>query len=340
MYTGRRIFVAIGLVFLMTVALVAGFGYYLVSPANEAGRDRVVLVPEGATLRQVASGLASKDVIRGKRLFLLWGRLTASGREIKAGEYLLSSRMPPVEIMNVLRKGNVICHPLTIPEGYTAHQIAALLAEKHLLDAGSFQSVVFDPDSPKRYGLSAPSLEGFLYPDTYHFSRGLIASSVVQTMVRRFFEVIAPLREAIEQNSMALEQIVTIASLVEKETGRAEERPLIAGVFLNRLNRGMRLASDPTVIYGIKEFDGNLTRNDLKDPTPYNTYVIRGLPPGPIANPGIEAIRAVLYPAETDYLYFVSKNDGTHHFSETLSEHNRAVTVYQKNRAQMITRNP
>jgi UPF0755 protein len=129
---------------------------------------------------------------------------------------------------------------------------------------------------------------------------------------------------------MNLPELITLASIVEKETGLAEERPTIASVFLNRLKKGMRLESDPTVIYGIKDFDGNLTRKDLNRATPYNTYIIRGLPPGPIANPGLEAIRAVLYPAQTDYLYFVSRNDGSHHFSKTLSEHNKAVQIYQK----------
>jgi UPF0755 protein len=139
---------------------------------------------------------------------------------------------------------------------------------------------------------------------------------------------------------MSMEEVVTLASIVEKETGLAKERPVIASVFLNRLKKGMRLESDPTVIYGIKDFRGNLKRKDLSEPTPYNTYVIRGLPPGPIANPGREAIEAVLYPAETDYLFFVSKNDGSHYFSKTLSEHNRAVRTYQKSRRTRRKRTP
>jgi UPF0755 protein len=151
-------------------------------------------------------------------------------------------------------------------------------------------------------------------------------------MVRRFWEVLAPYKETIKKSHLSLEQVVTLASIVEKETGRAEERPKIASVFLNRLRKKMRLESDPTVIYGLASFSGNLTKKDLERPTRYNTYVIRGLPPGPIASPGIEAIKAVLFPARSGYLYFVSKNDGTHHFSRTLAEHNRAVTRYQKRR--------
>jgi UPF0755 protein len=149
-------------------------------------------------------------------------------------------------------------------------------------------------------------------------------------MVNRFMGVIEPFREKMDEMGMTMEEVVTLASIVEKETGRARERPRIASVFLNRLKKGMRLESDPTVIYGLTEFDGNLTRAHLKKKTPYNTYRIKGLPPGPISNPGEDSIRAVLYPEETDYLYFVSKNDGSHYFSRSLEEHNRAVYLYQK----------
>ena len=151
-------------------------------------------------------------------------------------------------------------------------------------------------------------------------------------MVKRFFEVTKPFKERIGASGMTFQQVITLASLIEKETGQRAERPVIASVFLNRLKRGMRLESDPTVIYGIRDFNGNLTRKDLGEPTPYNTYVIKGLPFGPIANPGEESIKAVLYPADTDYLYFVSKNNGSHHFSKTLREHNRAVQKHQKKR--------
>ena len=161
---------------------------------------------------------------------------------------------------------------------------------------------------------------------------GLSPASILGAMLKRFRQIIEPLRARIAALDMTLDEVITLASIVEKETGKAEERPLIASVFLNRLNRGMRLESDPTVIYGIEEFNGNLTKDDLAEPTSYNTYIIKGLPPGPIANPGLESIKAVLYPAKTDFLFFVSKNDGSHQFSKTLKEHNRAVRIYQKKR--------
>ena len=207
-----------------------------------------------------------------------------------------------------------------------------MLEQKGLVNKNEFLTLTSDPDIAGSYGLSGPDLEGYLYPDTYQFSRGLSATSIVDVMVKHFLEVIAPFRDQIKGSGMTLAQVVILASIVEKETGCSGERPLIASVFLNRLKKNNRLESDPTVIYGIKDFNGNLTKKDLAKPTPYNTYAIRGLPPGAIANPGKEAIKAVLYPANTSYMYFVSKNDGTHHFSKTLSEHNNAVRIYQKNR--------
>jgi len=309
-----------------------GFAYYLVSPAKQGGPDQVFFVMQGSTLNEVAGELEMKEIITSKGLFLIWGRIKGHGRSIKAGEYRLNSGMPPHKILDILIRGVIVTHQVTIPEGFTGEQIGELLKKKGLVDKDEFLSLTGNPDVAKSYGISGPGLEGYLYPDTYQFSRGLSAVSIIDVMVKRFWEVVAPLGERAEQRGMTMEKVVTLASIVEKETGRAEERPVIASVFLNRLKRGNRLESDPTVIYGIEDFNGNLSRKDLAEPTPYNTYVIRGLPPGPIANPGQEAIRAVLYPAETDYLYFVSKNDGSHCFSKTLSEHNKAVKIYQKNR--------
>ena len=336
----RLVFFALGFLFLIGVSLTIGFAYYLVSPARKGGEDQVFFVREGATLKKVGDALERKGIITNKRLFLIWAEFKGYGTQIKAGEYRLNPHMSPLEIMNILRKGTIITHPVTIPEGFTITQIGELLEEKGLVDKDKFLSLTADPEIAGRYGIPGPGLEGYLYPDTYRFGRGLSPISIIDVMVGRFREVSAPFRERAEQAGMSMEAVITLASIVEKETGLAKERPVIASVFLNRLKKGMRLESDPTVIYGIKSFTGNLKKKDLSERTPYNTYVIRGLPPGPIANPGREAIEAVLYPAETDYLYFVSKNDGSHHFSKTLSEHNRAVRTYQKNRRTRGKRTP
>ena len=326
----RLVFISIGLFFLIVVFLSFGFGLFLVSPADKGGSDQVFIVKEGASLKEVAGDLEKTGLITDKTLFVLWTRLKGYGKDIRAGEYSLSPAMAPVQMIEILRKGLVILHPVTIPEGFTRDQIADALAAKGLADKRRFLELTQDKALLRQYGISAPNFEGYLFPDTYQFSRGTPALAILDTMVKRFKQVVAPLMEKSQGMGMKFEEVVILASIVEKETGRPEERPLIASVFLNRLRLGMRLESDPTVIYGIENFDGDLKKKDLADKTPYNTYVIHGLTPGPIANPGFESIKAVMDPARTDYLYFVSKNDGSHHFSKTLAEHNRAVEIYQK----------
>lgn len=326
----RLVFISIGLFFLVVVFFSLGFGLFLMSPADKGGADQVFIVKEGSSLKEVAGDLEKTGLITNKTLFVLWTRVKGYGKDLRAGEYALSPAMAPVQLLEILRKGLVILYPVTIPEGFTRDQIADALAAKGLADKKRFLELTRDKALLRQYGISGPSFEGYLFPDTYHFSRGMPTSAVLDTMVKRFKQVVAPLMEKSQATGMKFEDVVILASIVEKETGKPEERPLIASVFLNRLRLGMRLESDPTVIYGIENFDGDLKKKDLTEKTPYNTYVIHGLTPGPIANPGLESIKAVMDPARTDYLYFVSRNDGSHHFSKTLAEHNRAVEMYQK----------
>ncbi|MEW6668562.1 MAG: endolytic transglycosylase MltG [Thermodesulfobacteriota bacterium] len=334
MSTRRIVLISIGLLFVVGVFLAMALGLFLVSPAQKGAPAQVVIVREGQSPRELADDLEQKGIVSSSRLFLFWTRLLGYGKMIRAGEYSLSPDMSPMTILEKLIRGLVITYPITIPEGFTRLQIAELLAQRGLVDKETFLSLTRDPAVLKKYAVSGPNLEGYLFPDTYHFARGTLAQTVVDTMVKRFFQMVLPSKEAVEKSGMKMEEVITLASIVEKETGRAEERPLIASVFLNRLKKGMRLDSDPTVIYGIENFDGDLKKHDLTRETPYNTYVIPGLTPGPIANPGLASIRAVLFPAKTRYLYFVAKNDGSHHFSRTLAEHNRAVNTYQRKKAQ------
>jgi UPF0755 protein len=326
----RVILLLSGLVFLVILLLVVSAVHFLITPAEREGMEQVVFIQEGLSLKEVANELEKRSIIVNKALFGLWGKIMGSARRIKAGEYRLSPNMPPIKILEILTAGTVITYPVTFPEGYTIEQIADVLDRNGLVEKEEFVSLAHNPAVLKQYNITGPSLEGYLYPDTYHLPRGISSSAVVDTMVSRFRQLTGPLEKRAEAVGMTMEDVIILASIVEKETGLAEERPIIASVFLNRLKQGMRLESDPTVIYGIKGFNGNLTRKDLREPTLYNTYVIRGLPIGPIANPGFEAIKAVLFPEETDYLYFVSKNDGSHQFSKTLAEHNKAVRLYQK----------
>lgn len=327
----KRVFFLVSLLlFLIVLLLFVGAWLFLVIPAEEEGMEQVVLVQEGLSLNEVANELEKRNIIVNKTLFGLWGKTMGFSRRIKAGEYRLGPNMPPIRILETLTSGAVITYPVTFPEGYTIEQIADVLDRNGLVEKEEFVSLAHDPAVLKKYNITGPSLEGYLYPDTYHLARGISSSAVVDAMVNRFRQLTGPLEKRAEAVGMTMEDVIILASIVEKETGLAEERPMIASVFLNRLKQGMRLESDPTVIYGIKDFNGNLTRKDLREPTLYNTYLIRGIPIGPIANPGFEAIKAVLFPEETDYLYFVSRNDGSHHFSKTLSEHNEAVRLYQR----------
>jgi len=298
-------------------------------PVAPEGGKRTFVVLEGWTLRDAASALEREGLIRSEKALRLLARVRGGGRGVRAGEYSLSPAMEPGEVLSILTSGRVLTHTVTIPEGLTVAQTAEVLERKDLADKQAFLALFRDHAFLEKHGLPGPTLEGYLYPDTYRFARGLSPERIAETMIRRFWEVVEPLKERARERDLGLRELVTLASVVEKETGKAEERPIIASVFLNRLERGMRLQSDPTVIYGMDEFNGNITRKDLETKTPYNTYRLSGLPPGPIANPGKDALRAVLYPSETDFLYFVSKNDGSHKFSRTLSEHNRAVRRYQ-----------
>jgi UPF0755 protein len=327
----RLISFGISSIFIISISIIVGFGYFLMSPANKVGEDTVFIVEKGSSLRVVAGKLKENGFITSKGLFLVWARLSGHSRDLKAGEYELNPTMTPVEVLRHLSRGNILTHAVNIPEGYTRAQIAVLLNKKGLAEKYDFVEITSDRAIAQEYGIQGPGLEGYLFPDTYHFARDLSAKAIVDVMVRRFFEVIKPFEEQIAQSGFTLEEVVTLASIIEKETSMAKERPIIASVFLNRLRRGMRLQTDPTVIYGITDFDGDLTRKHLQEPTAYNTYVIRGLPPGPIASPGIDSIKAVLYPAKTEYLYFVSMNNGSHYFSKTYKEHQKAVNKYQKN---------
>ncbi|MEW6683634.1 MAG: endolytic transglycosylase MltG [Nitrospirota bacterium] len=304
---------------------------FLASPPGGDGGPITFEIVRDEPLARVASRLADEGLIRNQAYFVMFGRLTGSERQLKPGEYALSPTMRPLEMLHRFRHGLVVLHPLTIPEGYSVRQIAAVLRDAGLGDPDELLTLAESPEFARELGLDVPSLEGYLFPDTYAFPRGVATADMVRRMVERFRETYQPVWAARAADlGLTQHQVVTLASIIEKETGAGIERPIISAVFHNRLRRRMPLQSDPTVIYPIKDFNGNLRKVDLVRDNPYNTYRRRGLPPGPIANPGREALEAALYPSPVDYLYFVARNDGTHHFSRTLREHNRAVDQYQR----------
>lgn len=328
----RRI-IGVGVI---TVTILAGvFGtnlwFFMIMPAGTGAESLVV--ERGTPPNRVIELLHDKKLISNPVLFKAYLLLRRSASRIRAGEYRFPPHVTPIEIHDLLLKGDFAVKRITIPEGWTAKEIADALEKMGLVSAGRFLQKCGDPAFIQSLGLSTKSLEGYLFPDTYEIYKPKDEEEVLKKLVGRFQEVWAKDLEArAREIGMGQQDVVILASIVEKETGRKEERGLIASVFLNRLKQGMPLATDPSVIYGISNFSGNLTRRDLAMPGPYNTYLNAGLPPTAISNPGAESIRAVLWPAEGDYLYFVSRNDGTHQFSKTMEEHGAAVRKYQTGR--------
>lgn len=305
---------------------------YYHTPAAREAQHQVVTIPFGMGLTSIATTLEHAHVIRHRWMFVLYVSLLHRGPPLQAGEYAVRATMSPAQIVHLLRSGKVLQHVLTIPEGLTVRDIATLVETKGLGKRQKLLDLAFDRAFVHSLGLASPSLEGYLFPETYHVSRGMHERDLLMLMVRtlqtNYTQDIADQAQGLRLSQHA---VLTLASLIEKEAQIEAERPLISAVFHNRLRRGMRLQCDPTVIYALGErFDGNLRRADLDVDSPYNTYRYTGLPPGPIANPGRQAIAAAVTPAAVDYLYFVATGqNGTHQFSTTLLEHNQAVAKYQ-----------
>ncbi len=316
-------------------ALCLGFGGVFallnqLGPAGHAAQVAVLDIAEGTSFSAVARRLREHRMIKSDWAFVWMGRLRGLDRNIIPGEYEFHGGMTSAAILTKLATGAVRRYAVTIPEGFSARQIAGVLHDKQLADRAEFIRLTRDPAFLRTLALSVNDLEGYLFPDTYFFARHMEPETMMKAMVSRFKQIVTEAyRARAEALGLSLHQVVTLASVIEKETARPDERVLISGVFHNRLRRKIPLQSDPTVIYALHDFDGDLRKHDLLIESPYNTYRILGLPPGPIANPGKAAIHAALYPASTDYLYFVSRNDGSHEFSATLAEHKHAVRKYQ-----------
>ncbi len=318
---------------LVSAGVLAGswFWSYVVTGSVGTG-STVVLVRQGAGVREIGQQLAEKGLLKDDLRYLLLVYFSGLSKKLRAGEYDIAYGLTPSEVLTHLASGKVVQHAVTVPEGLSIEQTAEIFAGKGWAEKDRFVECARDKMLAMSLGLEVDSLEGYLFPDTYFLTRGKVEERFLITMmVSRFFQVTENFHLD-THNKFSCHELVTLASIVEKETGSPEERPVIARVFFNRLARRMRLQSDPTVIYGLEHFNGTLTRADLRNPTPYNTYTIAALPPGPICNPGKESLKAVLHPADSGALYFVSRNDGTHVFSTVLREHNRAVKKYQKTR--------
>lgn len=332
-----------GVVLFVVIVLAGAWtAWQLYSPFRGHAGSVILTIPPGARAPETAAILESRGVIRRRLPFLFRYWLGRWRHEtIKSGEYQFSRAMSAASVYEKLARGEVYLHTVVIPEGSDRMDCARILDQDIGLSPASFMKATSSPAAIRDLDPLAPSLEGYLFPDTYRFPRGAAAASVVGVMLARFREVLgAEFGSEIRSGPDKLHDVITLASLVEKETPSAQERPMIAGVFTRRLAIGMPLQCDPTVAYAIRlragtadladPFRGPLAHADLEIPSPYNTYLHRGLPPGPICNPGAASIRAALHPVAGTALYFVSNNHGGHVFADTLSEQNRNVARYRK----------
>lgn len=327
----RKRLIKIGIVLAVIVLLAATHLYItFYTPPSSIPESRIISIERGLSFRMIAEKLESAGVVRDADSFSFAARLLGAYTKVKAGEYEFTTNMTPIEVLEYLVKGRIKRYVVTVPEGYSIREIALALDQAGLVQRDIFIARALDPALAKSLGMAGPTLEGYLFPDTYVFNKGMSADEMIARMAERFRQVFAEFESEAESKGLSTRKVITLASIIEKETGAPSERDLISAVFHNRLKKGIRLQSDPTVIYGIPAFDGNIKKRHLIMKSPYNTYVNFGLPPGPIANPGKESISAALRPAKADYLYFVSKNDGTHQFSKSLQEHNKAVNQFQR----------
>ena len=297
------------------------------------GPEQFVDLPQGIGSLPIGERLVHAGVIRDMATYrtALW--MTGQGRHLKAGEYRFDRAMTPFAILDTIARGDVFVITVTFPEGLTIVDMAKIAESHGLGPAASFVKAASDPAPIRDLDPAATDLEGYLFPETYAVSRHTNSATLVRLMAARFEKVLTPeLRQAAAARHLTVRQHVTLASIVEKETGKADERSRVAAVYTTRLRIGMPLQCDPTVIYALMKtgrYDGNIHKADLSIDSPYNTYRYRGLPPGPIASPGRASLDAALHPADEDVLYFVSRNDGSHEFARTLEEHNRNVQKFQ-----------
>ncbi len=303
-------------------------------PLPGSPRPVIVYIKPKTSVQEIAAQLKEAGVIRHPWAFLAVAYLQGSLKRLQAGEYDFAGNASILEILRKLESGRVVTHQVTLPEGITAQGIASLLADEKLVDPARFVALTEDAAFAGALGVHANRLEGYLFPDTYRLTRGMTEEEVIRLMVERFRQALPPdFTQEAERLHLTRHQVITLASLIEKEAQLSEERPLISAVFHNRLRLKMPLQSDPTAVYLAPRAPGRITATDLQRPSVYNTYLFAGLPPGPIANPGLASIEAALHPARAPYLYFVAKNDGSHFFSRTLDQHQRAVRLYQSSRS-------
>jgi len=327
------------LLFILLIAVIAAAATFyawrgVVTPYQGFQGEQFVTIEPGSSVRAMGVALANAGVVRDARSFQIAARLKGAEKRLQAGEYRFDRPATAFDVVERIARGDVFARPITFPEGRTAAEMAALYEERGFGPAADFQAAARDASLIRSLDPAAEDLEGYLFPSTYRLPRSTSARALVALMVQSFETSLdADLRSAASARGFSVREAVTMASLVEEEARKPEERPMISAVYHNRLKIGMGLQCDATVIYALQRagrWNGNITKADLSMDSPYNTYRYRGLPPGPIANPGRASLEAAVKPAEVPYLYYVSRNDGSHAFATTLEEHNRNVEQYQR----------
>lgn len=317
------------------LVLIGALGAFLLSDSAPS-RDwqlRKVYVPKGSSTAQIVRLMEAGGVLRHPLAFRLLVAATMTGQRLQHGEYTFPAPPSALDVWRKVVSGDVTKFSVTIPEGSNLFDVAEILKGYGLVDPKAFLEKASAPGLLGSLGIPGPTAEGFLFPDTYPLVKYMTPEEILEIMARRFRKAFTPeMEKEAEAEGLSLRQVVTIASIIEKETAVEAEKPLVSAIIRKRIALGMPLQMDPTVIYGLRTFDDDLTRKDLRTPNPYNTYLNKGLPPGPIANPGLSSLKAALSPAKTGYLYFVSRNDGSHEFSETLAGHEKAVASYRRKR--------
>ena len=323
---------------LILVATLTGIAFYryATSPVDRFIVTKTVDIPKGAGFFRITEIMNDAGLVANRPFFWLLALGKGATRQIRAGEYEFTGSQSPSEILEKLVRGEIKSYTVMLPEDITVNDVAKRLLADKLINEKEFMALTVDREFLGSLGIDAESIEGYLFPETYQFDRSMTTREVIRIIVRQFWKEITPeMRKRAEKIGLTLNEWLTLASIIGKESGNKDEKPLISAVFHNRLKRGMKLQSDPTAVYHLEQAGTpvkRVLRSHLKKSTPHNTYLIDGLPPGPIANPGIDSLRAALYPADVNYLYFVSKKDGTHEFSSNFDAHNRSVSKYQTNR--------
>jgi UPF0755 protein len=306
---------------------------HFISTPSSPGKPVQVNIKSGQSGWQISKSLEKERIITDAGMFMLTSRILGKARRLQAGTYVFEGNHYPLEVMNILFRGKTFKYRITIPEGSNIYQIGEIIAATGIMDKDIFVRAAFSDKTTAFFKVDAPSMEGYLYPDTYFLTPRMTPLEIMAKLHDRFKHVYnGEIEQRAGEMGLTRIQVLTLASIIEKEASSSSDKPLISSVFFNRLARDMRLQSDPTAVYGIDGFKGKINPNDLQRESPYNTYRHKGLPPGPICNPGSDSIKAVLWPATTNYLYFVSRGDGTHVFSNSLIEHNRAISKNARQR--------